>query len=52
MSVINEEFKSFYARYKIKLNDANKINRVEWCYNYMKWGTVVWTNEKMFEIHP
>ena len=33
MSVINEEFKSVYPRYKIKLSDANKIKRVEW-YDY------------------
>ena len=57
MSVINEEFKSVYARYKIKLSDANKIKRVEWCDDHMKWrdwkwDTVVWTDEKMFELHP
>ena len=56
MSVINEELKSVYARYKIKLSDANKIERVKWCYDHMKWrdwkwDTVVLTDEKMFELH-
>ena len=37
MSVVNEEFKCVYARYKIKLSDANKIKRVEWCDDHMKW---------------
>ena len=58
MRVINEEFKRVYARFKIKLSDANNIKRVEWYdddhmkWRDWKWDTVVWTDEKMFELHP
>ncbi len=44
-----------YANYKIKVIDANKIKRVKWCDDHMKWrglkwNTVVWTDEDIFEL--
>ena len=57
MRIINEEFKSVYAKYKIKLSNANKIKRVKWCDDHMKWrdwkwNTIVWTDEQIFELYP
>ncbi len=42
-----------YAKHKIKASDANKIKRVEWCDDHIKWrdwkwDTVVWTNDNIF----
>jgi hypothetical protein len=37
MRRINEKFKSVYAKYKFKLSDANKLKRVKWCDDHMKW---------------
>jgi hypothetical protein len=46
-----------YAKYKIKVSDANNIKRVEWCDDHMKWrnwkwDTVVCTDEIIFELQP
>ena len=37
LAIINEYFKSVYARYKIKLSDANKIKRVKQYDDHKNW---------------
>jgi len=57
LRVINDTFKSMYARYKIYLLDEHKKKRVTWCQNAIKWRdskwkTIVWTDEKIFRTQP
>jgi len=57
LGIINSNFNSVYAPYKISLTQKNKANRVKWLndhslWRWCKWQRVIWTDEKMFALHP
>ncbi len=55
--VIRRNFKSLYAPYKIILKPQNLQKRLDWIQKHKnwrldKWKNVVWTDEKIFRLHP
>lgn len=57
LHVIQGTFESVYAPYKIKITDTNKQKRIKWAIEHSKWrswkfANVIWTDEKVFGLHP
>lgn len=55
--VIRENFHKVNSPLKIKIRDENKAKRVSWIQRHLnwrkrKWNSVVWTDEKVFELYP
>jgi transposase len=57
ISVINNNFISTYAPYRLLLTAKNKEKRVKWIEEHKtwrswKWDKIVWSDEKMFCMYP
>jgi hypothetical protein len=57
LDVINNNYISVYAPYKIELKPKHMQERIEFCQSMLdwrdwKWETIVWTDEKLFRIQP
>ena len=57
LNVINENFTSVYAPYKIQIHSRNKAKRVLWVKEHLewrdtRWNDVVFTDEKLFMLVP
>lgn len=57
LGIINDNFISAYAPYKIQLSEVNRGKRLKWIDEHenwrdWKWDRVVWTDEKIFALYP
>lgn len=55
--VIRENFKKVLSPLRINISEQNRVKRVTWIQDHSnwrksKWLSVVWTDEKMFELYP
>lgn len=56
LSVVNENFKTVTARYKITISEANKAKRLKFIEKLKYWRDskirdIVWTDEKVFQLY-
>ena len=57
LRTIDAEFHRDPVPFKLKINPENKRKRVKWIVDHdkwrkSKWSRVIWTDEKVFELHP